>query len=305
MQRFKTLLLREWMQHQRGWLIMVGLPIVLMLAGAVFGEVQLGPGDEELPAAAGPLVSALGMLVVTAGITLALAWLVTMLQSPGLARRDVQDRSIEFWLSLPASHTQSLGATLLAHLLLWPWAALLAGLGGGLLGGLLLTVKLYGAGAWLGLPWGGIVLAVLSLALRLMLGLLLATLWLAPLTLGTMVASAWLKRWGVPAVVAATLAGGLVLDKVYGNPVVWRTLQFLGERASQALIATDRSGDGPPGLAFHSAQDVDGLLGGAPGWLLHDAGVALLQLASPAFLAVLMASSLAFGALVLRRQRGA
>ncbi|MFA6262641.1 MAG: hypothetical protein WC760_14345, partial [Bacteroidia bacterium] len=117
--------------------------------------------------------------------------------------------------------------------------------------------------------------------------------------------SAWLKRWGLPAVVGVIAVSGLVLEKLYGNPVVWQALQLLGERASQALIAADRASGGPKGLVVHADGDPGAALGYAPTWLLHDAGDALLALASPAFLAALAAGALAFGLLVLRRRRGA
>jgi hypothetical protein len=43
----------------------------------------------------------------------------------------------------------------------------------------------------------------------------------------------------------------------------------------------------------------------APGWLLHDLGNALAQLATPLFLVTLVAGAGAFGLLVLRRQQRA
>jgi ABC-2 type transport system permease protein len=39
----------------------------------------------------------------------------------GSPRRDHGDRSIEFWLSLPSGHGESLAAPMLVHLLLVPW----------------------------------------------------------------------------------------------------------------------------------------------------------------------------------------
>ncbi len=236
MQRFKTLLLREWMQHQRGWWVLMALPFVLIVVAGLFGQVQFDLNDHGRVDVPPPVAVALAAWVGLGAVTLLLAWLASMLQSPGLARRDAQDRSIEFWLSLPIGHAQSLGATLLMHLLLWPWLALLVGLAGGAVASLLIVSKAFGVVAWFALPWATLVPALLMLALRVMLGVLLATLWLSPLILGTMAASAWLKRWGVPLVVAGTGVAGLVLDKVYANPVVWQTLHFLSESASRALI---------------------------------------------------------------------
>ncbi|MFY9510518.1 MAG: hypothetical protein WAQ05_06050 [Rubrivivax sp.] len=306
MERFKTLLLREWMQHRFGWLVLLAIPLLVIVGAGLFGQLHMELNDDGVVSdSAPPLAIALATLMGVGGLSLVLAWGAALLQSPGLARRDVQDRSVEFWLSLPVSHTQSISATLLAHLVLWPWAALLVGMAGGLLGSLLVITKGFGLGAWFGLPWAQLLPAVAVLALRLMLGLLLATLWLAPLILGTMAASAWLKRWGVPVVVGGIVGGGLVLERVYGNPIVWDLLRSLGLHASQALMAVDRSGNGPKGLVIHDDADIGGALGLIPGWLLHDAGQALLLLASPAFVASLLLGALAFGGLWLRRARGA
>ena len=38
--RFPTLLLREWLQHQRGWLITLLLPPLIFLALLPFGQVS-------------------------------------------------------------------------------------------------------------------------------------------------------------------------------------------------------------------------------------------------------------------------
>ena len=301
MKTFKTLLLREWMQHQRGWLILIALPILIFALAGTFGQMHFDMDEDAVRDAPGPLVVALGTIGGVAIMSLGLAWLASMLQSPGLARRDVQDRSLEFWLSLPTSHTQSLAAPLLMHLLLVPWLALAAGLAGGLVVSLLIVAKHFGIVAWFTLPWGSMLAALLMLALRVMVGLVLASLWLSPLILGTMAASAWLKRWGVPVVVGVVGVGGLWLDKVYGNPVVWRVLQYLGEQASLALFLADRSDN----MNIHNEEELASLLHILPGWALSDTGSALAALASPGFVGALAAGAAAFALLWLRRRRGA
>ena len=304
MERFKTLLQREWMQHRIGWLVLMGLPTGILLAAALFGAIHIDLGQVASDRMPPPIVLATGCIVAVAVLTMGLAWVASLIQSPGLARRDVQDRSIEFWLSLPESHSESIGATLLMHLLLLPWLALLAGLAGGFLVSIIAVVRLFGFGDWLALPWGTIAATTLFLTLRVMIGLLLATLWLSPLLLGTMAASAWLKRWGLPVVVGVVVVGGQVLDRLYGNRIVWNVLDTLGTKASQAFLGADR-GPKSAGLVIERGDDMVGAMSVAPGWLLHDLGSALAQLASPAFVAALLAGAAAFGLLVLRRQRGA
>ncbi len=303
MNRFNTLLQREWMQHQRGWLILMGLPTALFLLIVVLGQWQFSLGDNNHPQQAGLLVQALAAVVGTAITTLALAWLTANFQAPGLARRDQQDRSIEFWLSLPTPPAQSVAATVLAHLLLVPWLALAAGLLGGAVVATAMAIKLQGLGGLWALPWGDIIPAVLALFLRLSLGLLLATLWLSPLTLATMAASAWLKRWGLPVVVLGVASLGLLLDKLWGTPVVWQLLGDLGHNAGQAFLHTSQTAPGSS-IRISNEAGVPALLQLVPSWALSDAGRALQALAQPLFLGAMLVAAGCFALLVWRRQRG-
>jgi ABC-2 type transport system permease protein len=302
MERFKTLLLREWMQHRLGWIIVVGAPLTLLLVISILGlgQVQIGDGDEVPPALAVAVVS----IAAATGLTLGIAWLAVLLQSPGLARRDTQDRSIEFWLSLPVGHAQSVGAPLLAHLILVPIAALVAGVLGGVVLSLPVVAHMFGIAEWAALPWGSLLAALAALTLRLALGIVLATLWLSPLILGTMAASAWLKRWGAPAIAAVLGIGGLVLDKVYGNPIVWTVMDSLFRHASRAFIAAEPDAN-PERWNIRSPHDVDAVLGIVPKNALLDGVNALGQLVTPSFVAVAAVAVGAFMLLVLRRQRGA
>ena len=210
-----TLMLREWMQHRRGWMVLVALPALIMLGIGLSGHMEIQfDGSESLN---GPLPVAGALAAVCTLLTLFLAWGAALLQSPSLARRDVQDRSIEFWLSLPVGHVQSVGATVLTHLLLLPWAAIAFGLTAGLVTSLLVVASLFGPGAIVEVPWGLLLAAGVAAALRLALGVLLASLWLSPLILGTMAASAWLKRWGVPLVAGGLLIGGTLLERQIGR----------------------------------------------------------------------------------------
>ena len=112
-----TLLLREWMQHKRGWLIAALLPPLLFLAALPCGSVQ-GLPKERLE------LMALMITVISAAAVYGICLLVALFQLPGLARRDTQDRSIEFWLSLPGRPSESVAATVLAHGWLADWGQL-------------------------------------------------------------------------------------------------------------------------------------------------------------------------------------
>ncbi len=295
MKRFATLLQREWMQHRRGWLVLLALPWVLVMGAGVFAGFQIETDGEQPGVIAGTLM----MTMAVTTLTLLLACGASLLMSPGLARRDVQDRSIEFWVSLPSSHAQSIGATLLMHLVALPVAAVAVGVVGGLLATPLMAMQLWGLGEWAALPWGQMLAALVAMALRVSFGLVLAVLWLSPLILGTMAASAWLKRWGVPAVALTLGVGHGVLSKFYGLTFIGDTLRYLFIQAGRTVIAT-----ADDGKEMKHLSEIDALLPSLPAWFAQDAGQAVLALATPGFVAALVAGALMFGLLVLRRQRG-
>ena len=290
MSRFNTLLLREWMQHHRGWLALMLVPPLLMLLVLPFGSVEFGAGELAPLPALGLMLAA---MVVVPAVVLGITVVALLIQTPGLARRDRQDRSIEFWLSLPTSHTASVAAPVLMHLVLVPLLALVIGAAFSYAIGAMLVWKGFGAAATLGLPWGplsGVGLAGLA---RALLGVLLACFWLMPLLLATMAASAWLKRWGTPVLVLALAFG----HKLLGIPVIGDTLAGLLTNARSALA------HGRPPRPTGGAEMAQAWLRDAPRWLFDDALMALRDLGQPLFLFALAASAACFALLVLRRRR--
>jgi len=302
---FTTLIRREWMQHRLGWLLLMGAPslLLLLLTLADGGlTIQIDDGAMRLPKMqqAPALLQTALLSTVVAGLTFGVALLAMAIQLPGLARRDQQDGSAEFWTSLPIGHAQGVSALLLTQILLLPWLALVAGLAGGLLVSGATVIATHGLLAWLQQPWGLLGAAALALLARVSLGLLLAAAWLSPLLLLPMAASAWLKRWGVPVVVVAVLVGTLLIDRRLSAPVVQPALQRLGSEALQALLLL-----GPlnPGGAL---QDLDwpSFLAGLPAQLLDEATGLVGRAATPAFVLALAGGALGFALLVLRRRRG-
>lgn len=290
--RFNTLLLREWMQHKRGWLITLLLPPLLFLAILPFGNVEGMPLDHPLP-------MALLIVMISSAAVFGISYASAMFQLSGLARRDNQDRSIEFWLSLPASHSESIGATVLTHTVLVPLAALVVGFGFSALIAPGVIAKQGGMAALASVPWSSVMVAAVPLLLRALLGVVLMSLWLAPLMLMLMAASAWLKRWGLPALALTLGVGGVILDKVYGLRIVWDLLDAQIKGASLALFAD------PSGLP---AQLRDARLGSdekldTAAWALHDGLSALQALASPHLLGGLLVAAGCFALLVLKRSR--
>jgi len=295
MSTFTTLLQREWMQHRFAWLLLCTLPPLLILAA-----VLLTPGVRIQPRE--PLaVLGLSTVLVTS-VLMALAWLVLLFQAPGLARRDLQDRSVEFWLSLPTSHAASLAAMLLMHWIVMPWLALAAGFITSQLVGLAAVAVTSGAGAWLDQPWGALLRAELAGLLRLALGSVLAVLWLSPLLLLLMAASARLRRWGVPAVAGALAGGGLVLQQLYGFTGIRDALATLASNAATSVLYAL---SGHPMLKIEGGRDALAAVHTLPSWLARDAGLALQDLASAPFAGAMVFSAACFALLVQLRRRAA
>ena len=306
MTTFLTLMRREWMQHRIGWLLVMLAPTVLLLAlGLMDGGIEVDFDSDRIklpPFAQAPALLQTGFLVLAVtGGTLALALLSLGFQAPGLAWRDQQDRSIEFWNSLPVSHAKAVGAMLVAQALLMPMLAIAVGLAGGLLASAVAIVTTHGPMAWLGLPWGQLALVTGLLLLRMAVALVVAMAWLSPLLLLTMAASAWLRRWGLPVVAALSLAGTLILDKRLPEPLVGPALWRPTSEALHALLYFN----GVRALEVHSVQDAIEQLPQLPLSLLADLPPMLGALATPAFVLALAGAALGFALLVWRRQRGA
>ena len=195
MNKLLPLLRREWLQYRFGWTLMVAVPLGIALLLLAFGEIQIGQDDAERVGDNMAQLLAVGSMAGSAATLFIIACFSSIIIVAGMARRDHSDRSVEFWLSLPATHSASLAAPLIVHLLLVPAAALLAGLAGGLLVSLVLVTRLVGIGEWFSLPWLDLLPAVFALAARLLAGLPLAVLWMSPLILLVVLLSAWFRSW--------------------------------------------------------------------------------------------------------------
>ena len=293
MSRFNTLLLREWMQHHRGWLVLMLAPPLLILLLIPFGSVEFSPGElGTMPAVSLMMMAMAAVPAMVLGITA----VALLFQTPGLARRDRQDRSIEFWLSLPTSHSASIGATVLMHLVLVPLLAVAVGALLSQFIGLARVWKVFGVGAGFSLPWNELIPAGIAGLLRSLLGVVLACFWLMPLLLATMAASAWLKRWGAPVLALVLSIGHKLLATFYGITAIGETLSGLLINARQAIVHA-----APPRV--HGADGGLAWLVNAPSWFMNDGLAALRDLGQPLALFALLASAACFGLLVLRRSR--
>lgn len=284
-----TLLQREWMQHKRGWLIAALAPPLLFLAMLPFGNVQ-GLPTEKI----GIGLISLAMVLICTGVVYVISLLVALFQLPGLARRDTQDRSIEFWLSLPGRPSESVVATVLAH-------AWLAPLGSAIVGaafGLPIAMSVLAAQGGMSLPmsvdWAEVVAAALPLLARGLLGTVPLLLWLLPLIFVLMAASAWLKRLGVPLVLVGTGVAVGVLHKVYAIDWPLHALEALDDRINHTLLYS------PDSLKDALMSNNTSLWA----WMAQDLGGTLAELVSLQFIGWTAVAAAGFALVVLKRSRG-
>lgn len=298
MKVFQTLMLREWLQHHKGWLALALIPLGLIALLAVFGSVDLD--EEELTGMSGAGLFLICTLVITL-ILLMEAMLVMAFQASSLARRDQQDRSIEFWLSLPVGQAHTLAAMLLMHVWLFPLMVLVIGLVGGLLVAPVIVFKGLGVAGFAQLPWADLALVLAAGVLRLIGGLLLAGVWALPFVLLLMAASAWLKRWGVPVLVAGVGIGGGVLKEVYGQTWLLDGVEGLAVQFGAALIPG--AGDNT-GFRLEDKLVMGGQFDGVAQGLMLDLQQRAADLASPWLLLALALSAVGAWAVLYRRQQG-
>ncbi|MFM7507885.1 MAG: hypothetical protein ACKO3M_15295 [Rubrivivax sp.] len=300
MKNLMPLMLREWLQHRFAWALLVLVPLAVALLLLSAGTIELDAEMLELaPAQLSLMVAVLSMAITTATVLLLLG-VTSLFIALGSPRRDDADRSIEFWLSLPSGHAESLLAPLLVHLLLVPAAALVIGFFAALPVSMVTVGRVTGLGEWLALPWGQLLPALGALLLRALAGLPLALLWLLPLVLAAMVANALFRRWGLPLLGLALMLLAQGLERVFGQPVLAQTLADLFRNAALSVIGATR-GLNMPGEGADPTQAMAAL----PGWALNDLGAALAALPQPLMGGVLLVSAALFAALVAWRRRGA
>jgi ABC-2 type transport system permease protein len=301
-----TLIRREWLQHRVGWTVTLIAPIALMLLAVTFGNVQFDAKDQREIAAASRqmpgdlLPSVLGATV--GGFTFYLLITVVLgaalFMADSLARKDNEDRSNEFWLSMPLSHSTSVGATVLAHWVVMPAVALLLGLLGALIVGVIGVLRAYGT-AGLGLLFTAEPgLPVLSIGLRVLAGLPFALFWLAPIYLSLVAAGAWFKRWGLPLVIGGGfLAHGLV-GRLFDSSIVADVVGQLFSNAAASIAVMHDFRKSNPLSQFSGAELTSERI-----WQTF--GSALETLVSPLAALALLVSVAMFWLVVHKRQHSA
>ena len=300
MNNLLPLMQREWLQHRFAWAMLVLVPLALSLSVLTVGTIQLDDDMMAMQPRELSLMLAMLSMVITAAVMFLLLGITSLFIALGSPRRDDGDRSIEFWLSLPSGHAESLVAPMLVHLLLVPAAALLVGFVAAVPVSMVVVGRVVGFGEWLTLPWGQIITSVTALMLRGVAGVPLALLWLLPLVLAAMLSNALFRRWGLPLLAVVLLLLSQGLERVFGQPVLTETLSSMLLMAAHSMVGAAGSGvtTGPETLPQET-------LAALPGWALRDFGAALANLAQPLLAGVLLTSAALFAALWAWRRNGA
>jgi hypothetical protein len=255
--------------------------------------------DKEIPAVTHTLLALGAPAVATLSMVL-LAWATVLFMATGLARRDQQDRSVEFWMSLPGHHHEHIGALYVMHALVFPLAALVLGLLAGLLFSPLIVLKFGGMAAVGDVSYATLLPQLVAPFLAGLLSVLLAPLWLASTVLLLMALSAWVKRLALPLLaVLATFLGNWPSTA----PGFRAAMQSYGAHVG-ALV------EGP--VQVYTAALVSavpqGTIGGDDGLrgmaLADYAQRAFSDLASLPFLISTAVALAAGAALIVRRRRG-
>jgi ABC-2 type transport system permease protein len=300
MKNLIPLMQREWLQYRFGWALLLLVPLALAVLLLSVGTIDLG--EDAVGRSAPELALLVGTISLALGTTIVFVLFVasSLYIAVGTPRRDHSDRSTEFWLSLPSGHAESLAAPLLVHLLLVPAAALVLGVLVAVPVSMMAVGRVVGLGEWFALPWGTLAGGLLALTLRLLAGLPMALVWLAPLLLLAMLATAWFKRWGLPVVGVSLVVGAALAEQVFGVRWIMEALAALLRNAGLSMA-------GASGSAAMASGGPDGLQAMAqlPAWAWADGLAAVGRLASPGFAAAVVSAGLLFWGLVEWRRRGA
>jgi ABC-2 type transport system permease protein len=299
MNNLLPLMQREWLQHRFAWALLALLPLVLSILVLGVATIELDDEMNAMPPQDLALMLAAIAVVISGGVMLLLFGVTSLFNAIGSPRRDDGDRSVEFWLSLPSGHAESLLAPMLVHLLLVPVAAVGVGLLASVPVSMVVVGRVIGWGEWFSLPWGALAAAAGTLALRIAAGLPLALAWLLPLLLSAMLANAFFRRWGLPLLVVAVGLVSVGMDRVFGQPLL---VQAVGLLASHAATSLAGAGGGA-GIKVEGPAQAHEALSLLPGWAAHDFAVAVRDLFQPAFVGACAASALLFAALLWWRRR--
>ncbi|WP_157670750.1 hypothetical protein [Chitinibacter sp. GC72] len=199
MQQFKTLMLREWMQHRKSWLILgLWTPVIAWALLYLLLFYQGLPQFNDATMSDTTKIASFG-INAQSGFVFFLALIGVLLTIPGLPHRDKDDKSLAFWRSLPLDDRAAVIAPMLMNGLLLPLMAIITAI----VLNFLLSAPLWMASANAELL-KNMMLALLGGSLQGLLTLL----WFSPLVLLLALGNSVIRRWGM----AIVLIGGLLFE---------------------------------------------------------------------------------------------
>jgi ABC-2 type transport system permease protein len=187
---------REFWEHRGLWMAPLAIAIVMLLAAAIFGHVDVSFGNEgrrfdgPYPPPVAQIM-ALGWAVpfyIAAAIQ-ASAYLIDCLYA------ERRDRSILFWRSMPVTDARTVLVKLLVGLVLLPLGAFALAAVSGLAGSAILALRNHDViingqsvlALWNSADW-------LRMQLMMLYGVIAAMLWYAPFAAYLMLMSVWARR---------------------------------------------------------------------------------------------------------------
>lgn len=208
MQQFKTLMLREWMQQRQTWIRMgIWIPIIFWAAMYAF-LLKFGmPDFQDAQIKDTYLLTNLGLRYQT-GFIAFLAFIGILLMIPGLPYRDLDDKSVAFWRSLPVTDSSAVIVPVLMNAIVLPLMAIMTAIALNLL----LSAPL----------WAGDLSFKLGLDLLLVyigasLQAAFTLLWFLPVVLLLAVGNSLVRRWGIAIVLIGTPTLENMLSRLFNG----------------------------------------------------------------------------------------
>jgi ABC-2 type transport system permease protein len=186
-QTMLTLVRREYWEHRSLWIApaVVGLCVI---ASAAFGRIYLD--TSFAPANAQRAMFGFGVWICAVLLFMTL-YIVLWFYASDCLYAERRDRSILFWKSMPVSDTETVLSKLLVVLLVAPLIVYLMGIVTGLLTAAVWSVRGLGAGPGI---HGFDPLLWLRIEALTLFGMILASLWYAPVFAYLLMVSAWARR---------------------------------------------------------------------------------------------------------------
>lgn len=227
MQQFKTLMLREWLQQRQSWLrIAIAIPLIGWAILYLF-VLKLG-----IPAGFyanhQPLFNlAIFGLVGQSSLIAVISLIGVLIHIPSLAYRDIDDKSLAFWRSLPVNDGQAVAAPLLMNAIVLPLLTISTAFALGLF---------LSAPLWLsGLQWDHIQSVLLAFT-RVIWGAALGLIWFLPLVLVLAVGNSLVRRWGILLALIAVYVCNNMMSNLIGITPIGNQIDVSMSMVSQLLL---------------------------------------------------------------------